>query len=152
MVSQPVRAEPGPEPTTLDLQPLSCFCSAPTPSSLLRGLRENSLSFVLIGGSSTCPLLGLGNALNCPLLELVGACLAFAWIGQFSVTPQAEGRIMAVRGGMGKETLGELGQQRGGVLSGLDADMAHEARSSLPGILLSTHLLALPCLPQDGGC
>lgn len=53
---------------------------------------------------------------------------------------------------MGKETLGELGQQRGGVLSGLDADMAHEARSSLPGILLSTQLLALPCLPQDGGC
>lgn len=59
---------------------------------------------------------------------------------------------MAVRGGTGKETLGELGQQRGGVLSGLDADMAHEARSSLLGILLSTHLLALPCLPQDGGC
>lgn len=71
------------------------------------------MSFVLIGGSSTCPLLGLGNALNCPLLELVGACLAFAWIGQFSVTPQAEGRIMAVRGGNGKGNFGRVGAAAG---------------------------------------
>ena len=98
VVSQPVRTEAGPEPTSLDLQPLYCSSSGLTPSSFSRALRENSLSFVLIGGSSTCPLLGLGNALTCPLLRLVEACLAFAWIGQFSVTPQAKGKIMAQEG------------------------------------------------------
>lgn len=49
-------------------------------------------------GSFTYPLLGLGDALTCPLLELVGAHLAFALIGQFSVTLQAKGMIIVVRG------------------------------------------------------
>lgn len=49
-------------------------------------------------GSFTYPLLGLGDALTCPLLELVGAHLAFVLIGQFSVTLQAKGMIIVVRG------------------------------------------------------
>lgn len=70
---------------------ISSSCLAPSlhpiPSgSLPRGLRENILSFVLIGGLLTCPLLGLGDAWTCPLVELAGACLAFVYTDQFSVT------------------------------------------------------------------
>ena len=117
VVSQPVRTEADPEPTSLELQPLSSFCSELIPNSLPRGLRENSLSFVLIGGSSTCPLLGLGNTLNCPLLRLVDACLAFALIGQFSATPHAKGKIMAQEGNWeGKlKTVGAAGRGPSGL-------------------------------------
>ena len=59
---------------------------------------------------------------------------------------------MAVRGEWERKLGESWGSSREGALSGLDADMAHEAQCSLPGILLSTHLLAPPCLPQDGGC
>lgn len=57
-------------------------------------------------GNSTCPLLGLGDALTCPLLKLVGACLAFVQIGQPSMTFKIKCRIMVVMGAQ-KRKLGE---------------------------------------------
>lgn len=107
-------------------------------------------------GSSTCPLFALGDALTCPLLELVSASLAFVSIGQFSVTLQAKGRIMAKRGEWDRK----FGQSRAAAgrelhilsQSGLNADMAKEAQGSLHGMLLSIYFLALLCPPQGLGC
>lgn len=121
-----------------------------TPSSLPRRLRENSLSFVLIGGSSTCPLLGLGDAQSCPLLELVGARPAFVWIGQFSVTPQAKGGTRVVRGQWERKLGENWGSRREGAPSGLDAAMADGARGSLPGILCPHTSWPCPALPTAG--
>ena len=150
MVSQPVRVEPGPEPRSLDLQPPCCSCSALDPSSLPRRLRETGLSFVLIGGSSTCPFLGLGDAQSCPLLELVGARPAFVWIGQFSVTPQAKGGTRVVRGQWERKLGENWGSRREGAPSGLDAAMADGARGSLPGILCPHTSWPCPALPTAG--
>lgn len=105
--------------------------------------------------SSTCPLLQLGNALNCPLLELVGACLTFALIVQFSVTFQAKGRIIAIRRS-GKESWGELGQQQGRVShlcqSGLDGNVTDEAQGSLQASLCQSTSWSYPACPRSGGC
>lgn len=90
MVSQPVKAQPSPESQSLALQALFCTCPA-VPSS--GGLQRIVCPVFSLVGSWACPLSGLGDALACPLLELVGTCLAFVLIGQFSVTPQAKGRI-----------------------------------------------------------
>lgn len=65
-------------------------------------------------GSFSCPLLGLGDALTCPLLELVGAHLAFVLIGQFSVTLQAKGMIMVVMGEWDRKVGESWGNRREG--------------------------------------
>lgn len=90
----------GLEPKPLDLQAQSGSCSAPyrSPVPSPGGLDRIVCPLFRLVGSSTCPLLGLGDVLTCPLLELVSASLAFVSIGQFSVTLQVKGRIIAMRG------------------------------------------------------
>ena len=145
------------QPRSLHLQPQSGSSSASGPQlPPQRGLREDGLSFVPIGGplcSSTCPLPGLGDVLTCPLPELVGASLAFVQIGQLSVTFQTKGRMKVGTGG--QETKGAVAERGfpGLGQSELQAGMASEARGSLPGIVLSIPHLARPCpaCPKNGG-
>lgn len=152
MASQPVKAEPSPESKSLALQALFCSCP-PVPSS--GGLQRIVCPLFSLVGSWACPLFGLGDALTCPLRELVGACLAFVLIGQFSVTLPAKGRITARMGEWDRKLRESWGSSRERVShpSGMDADRPM-VWGSLPGILLSIHFLALPCpaRPRTGGC
>lgn len=59
----------------------------------------------------------LGAALACPLLELVGACLAFLQIGQLSVTFQTKGRIKVGTEGQERKFEESLGCGRKGLHS-----------------------------------
>lgn len=125
------------------------------PSPLLRGLTENSLSFVLIGGLWAYPLFGLGDALTSLLRELVVAYLAFVLIGQFSVTLQETGRIMPRMGEWDRKLWQSCGNSRERV--------AHPARlgwmqtGQWSGALCLASFCpstSWPCLarPRTGGC